>query len=46
MGCRIGYYLVFKRGLTSKDMVPVIKDLFEFILNYEGQVPGADSFSC
>ena len=46
MGCRTGYYLVFKGDLTSKDMVPVMIELFEFILKFEGQVPGADSFSC
>ena len=46
MGCRTGYYLVFKGDLTSKDIVPAVTELFEFILKYEGQVPGADSFSC
>ena len=46
MGCRTGYYVVFKGDLTSKDMVPVITELFEFILKFEGKVPGADSFSC
>ena len=45
-GCRTGYYLVFIGDLTSKDMVSVVKELFEFTLNFEGQVPGADSFSC
>ena len=46
MGCRTGYYIVFKGDLTSKDMVPVVTELFEFILKFEGKVPGADSFSC
>ena len=42
MGCRTGYYVVFKGDLQSKDMVPVMIELFEFILKFEGQVPGAD----
>ena len=27
MGCRTGYYVIFKGDLTSKDMVPVMIEL-------------------
>ena len=46
MGCRTGFYVIFKEDLTSRDIINIIKELFEFISNYEGDIPGADSFSC
>ena len=46
MGCRTGYYLLLKGKLEPKDIVKMVTDLFEFILKYEGTVPGADEFSC
>lgn len=46
MGCRTGFYVIFADDLTSSDIVPIIKELFEFIINFEGEVPGADARSC
>lgn len=46
MGCRTGFYVIFKGELTSPDVVDIIKEMFEFIMNFEGDVPGADARSC
>lgn len=46
MGCRTGFYAIFKGDLKSDEIVPVIKEMFLFIANFEGEVPGADAFSC
>lgn len=46
MGCRTGYYVIFKGDLKSDDIVDIIKEMFDFIRNYEGEVPGADPKSC
>ncbi len=46
MGCRTGFYAVFSGNLSSKDVLPLIIELFEFCANYEGEVPGADPVSC
>lgn len=46
MGCRTGFYVIFKGNLTSKDIVNIIRKMFEFIAKYEGEVPGADPKSC
>ncbi|MGB4437918.1 MAG: S-ribosylhomocysteine lyase, partial [Sedimentibacter sp.] len=46
MGCRTGFYVIFKGDLESKDVVDIMKEMFEFIMNYEGYVPGADAMSC
>lgn len=46
MGCRTGFYVIFKGNLTSKDIVNIIREMFEFIAKYEGEMPGADPKSC
>lgn len=46
MGCRTGFYVIFKGSLKSEDIADIIKEMFEFIKNYEGDVPGADAASC
>ncbi len=46
MGCRTGLYVIFKGDFKSEDVVGIIKEMFEFIMNYEGEIPGADPRSC
>ena len=46
MGCRTGFYVIFKNDLKSSDVYKIIKEMFFFIMNYEGDVPGADAISC
>ena len=46
MGCRTGFYVIFKGDLNSKDIVDIVTEMFKFIAEYEGEVPGADSKSC
>lgn len=46
MGCRTGFYVIFKGDLTSKNVINIIREMFEFISQYEGEIPGADSKSC
>jgi len=46
MGCRTGFYVIFKGDLNSKDIIEIMKEMFKFIADYEGEVPGADSKSC
>ena len=46
MGCRTGFYVIFKNDLKSPDVYEIIKEMFFFIMNYEGDVPGADAISC
>ena len=38
MGCRTGFYVIFKGELDSKDIVEIIKEMFSFIAEYEGKV--------
>ena len=46
MGCRTGFYVIFKGNLNSKDIIEIMKEMFEFMANFEGAIPGADAISC
>ena len=46
MGCRTGFYVIFKGDLNSSDTVNIMQEMFKFIAEYEGEVPGADAKSC
>lgn len=46
MGCRTGFYLVMAGDYKSKDIVDLIKEMFVFMKDYEGDVPGACAKDC
>ena len=46
MGCRTGFYLLCEGDLTSRDIVPLVKGLFEFVRDFEGDIPGAEARDC
>ena len=46
MGCRTGFYLLLTGDYESWDIVPLIKEMFAFIRDYQGEVPGASARDC
>ena len=46
MGCRTGFYLILSGEYTSADIVPLMQEMFGFIANFEGDVPGAAAKDC
>jgi S-ribosylhomocysteine lyase len=46
MGCRTGFYVIFKGDLESKDVINIITEMFTFISQYEGDIPGAAPKDC
>lgn len=46
MGCRTGLYLILSMDYTSKDVVGLVKEMFQFIADYNGEVPGASARDC
>ncbi len=46
MGCRTGFYLLLAGDYTSKDIVPLMIQLYEFIRDYKDEVPGASPMDC
>ncbi len=46
MGCRTGFYLLLTGDYTSRDIVPLMTEMFTFIAGFEGDVPGACARDC
>lgn len=46
MGCRTGFYLLLAGDFDSADIVPLMTEMFEFIRDFEGEVPGACAKDC
>ena len=46
MGCRTGFYAVFFGELAPFDIDDIIIDMFKFIENYEGVIPGQSEIEC
>lgn len=46
MGCRTGFYLLLTGDLSSKDILPLLTELFEFIRDFKDEVPGASAKDC
>lgn len=46
MGCRTGFYLLLAGNLTSKEIVPLMIEMFEFIRDFKDEVPGASPKDC
>ena len=46
MGCRTGCYLVMFGDLTSRDVYDLVIDMCDFVINFEGEIPGASPVEC
>ena len=46
MGCRTGFYLIMAGNLKPLDIYDLIKEMIDYIINYEGLIPGASSIEC
>ena len=46
MGCRTGFYLILAGSYESKDIVPLLKEMYRFMADFEGEVPGASAKDC
>ena len=46
MGCRTGFYLILSGEYTSADIVQLMQEMFGFIADFEGDVPGAAAKDC
>ena len=46
MGCRTGFYLLMAGDLDSRDIVEPVTRMWEFIRDYEGEIPGAAAKDC
>lgn len=46
MGCLTGNYLILQGELNSTDILPLVRDTFAFIRDFEGDIPGATPKDC
>lgn len=46
MGCRTGMYVIFKGDLESSDVAEIIKESYEFMSSFEGEIPAAKAVMC
>lgn len=46
MGCRTGFYLLLAGDYESKDIVELMKEMYAFMKDFEGEVPGAAARDC
>lgn len=46
MGCRTGCYLVMFGHLNSADVLPLVLEMCDFIIGFEGEIPGASAVEC
>ena len=46
MGCRTGFYLVAFGELESADVADLVRRMFAFIRDFEGEIPGAKPEEC
>ncbi len=46
MGCRTGFYLILAGSYESRDIVPLLIEMFTFIRDFRGDVPGAAAKDC
>lgn len=46
MGCLTGNYLLMRGNLESKDIVELMKSTFNFVADFEGEIPGAAPMDC
>lgn len=46
MGCRTGFYLILHGDYKSKDIVSLLIELYKFIADFQGDIPGASARDC
>lgn len=46
MGCRTGFYLILHGDYKSKDIVSLLTELYKFVADFQGEIPGASARDC
>ena len=46
MGCRTGFYLLLAGELESSDIADLVTQMFRFVKDFRGEVPGAAAKDC
>lgn len=46
MGCRTGFYLLLSGEYTSSQVLPLLRETFQFVAGFSGDIPGASPKDC
>lgn len=46
MGCRTGFYLLLRDDVSKENALQLVKESFEFICKFEGEIPGNKREEC
>lgn len=46
MGCGTGFYLLLAGDYESEDIISLLREMFEFVCHFEGEIPGAAPEAC
>ena len=46
MGCRTGFYLLLSGKYESRDIIPLMIEMYQFIADFHDEVPGASAKDC
>ena len=46
MGCRTGFYFLVRNTMSKADTLKLVRESFEFISKFEGDIPGATRKEC
>lgn len=46
MGCRTGFYMLLAGDYSSREIAPLVTEMFIFIRDFRGEIPGAAARDC
>ena len=46
MGCRTGFYFIVRDAISHEEAIKLAQESFEFIKNYNGEIPGTKKEEC
>ena len=46
MGCRTGFYLIVRDNVDTDSVIELVKESFDFIARFEGEIPGSRKEEC
>ena len=46
MGCRTGFYFIVRDDISHAEAIDIMKNTFDFVLDFEGEIPGTNKIEC
>lgn len=46
MGCRTGFYFLVRDKISHNQALDIVKNCMDFIINFEGKIPGTNKEEC